>query len=62
LTLELAESAFEDVDDMHLFGAVLNGFLSSFVAINTLFVLELKGRPSGNMLQWDGCEGARWLI
>lgn len=61
-TIAMEESAFSDVNDLHLFGQVLAAFFARYVSINAFFSLVITGRPSGRTLRWESLRGAQWPI
>jgi len=61
-SISVLESEFQDIGDLHLFGAILKEFLANYVTINSFLKLKIVLRPSGESLSWDSLEGKRWLI
>jgi type VI secretion system protein ImpG len=61
-TVDVTQAAFEDDDDLHLFGQVLSEFLGRYVSVNSRLVLQFVLRPSGRSMRWDACRGCRWPL
>lgn len=62
MTLTLRETDFKDSGDIHLFGLVLQEFLSQFVSINSFLELVFVQKPSGATLKWNSTRGKKCLI
>lgn len=56
-TIEVEETAFAELGDLHLFGCTLDAFFGAQAPINTFHQLRLRAHPSGTELSWTPRSG-----
>lgn len=56
-TLEVDETAFATLGDLHLFGCTLDAFFASQAPVNTFHELTVVAHPSGHRLAWTPRSG-----
>lgn len=56
-TIELDETAFASLGDLHLFGCALDWFFASQAPVNTFHRLTILAHPSGNKIEWSPKSG-----
>lgn len=61
-SIDIDESAFSDVNDLHLFGSALSEFLAQHITINSFMKLVFITKPSNNHLRWNSLKGTKWPI
>jgi type VI secretion system protein ImpG len=61
-TIDIQESDFKDINDLHLFGEVLSTFLSHYVSINSFVSVILRALPAGGLRIYSSIQGRQWLL